>query len=148
MPAGSHGPMGGARNKWDLRLNDKVPVELNVDLGAGKSTLVLGSLSLTNLAVNLGVGETHVDLTGDWKNDLVAGIHGGVNKATVRLPVDVGVRVHATGDIGQIRADNLKQDDDTYVNDAYGKSKVTLHVDVQGGIGEINLELGEAPPVV
>jgi hypothetical protein len=28
-----------------------------------------------------------------------------------------------------------------YVNDAYGESEVNLNVDVQGGVGEINLEV-------
>ena len=30
---------------------------------------------------------------------------------------------------------------DSYVNQAYGESDVNLNVDVQGGIGEINLEV-------
>jgi hypothetical protein len=30
---------------------------------------------------------------------------------------------------------------DSYVNDAYGESDVYIEVDVQGGVGEINLEV-------
>jgi hypothetical protein len=30
---------------------------------------------------------------------------------------------------------------DSYVNDAYSESDGTLNVDVQGGVGEINLEV-------
>ena len=30
---------------------------------------------------------------------------------------------------------------DSYVNDAYGNSDVSLEVDVQGGVGQINLEV-------
>jgi hypothetical protein len=30
---------------------------------------------------------------------------------------------------------------DSYVNGAYGETDVTLNVDVQGGVGEINLEV-------
>ena len=37
---------------------------------------------------------------------------------------------------------------DAYVNEAYGKSPITVKVNVEGGVGEINLELGGAPPSV
>lgn len=148
QPERSGGHLGYGRYNWDLRFNDKVPMEMSVNLGAGKSQLLLGTLSLTNLDLNTGVGETVVDLTGDWKNDLRARIRGGVGKATVRLPRDIGVRARARGGIGQIHTDDLRKDGDTYVNDALGKSAVTIDVTVEGGIGEIFLELGGAPPVV
>jgi hypothetical protein len=66
----------------------------------------------------------------------------------VRLPRDVGVEVHAKGGIGEVRPGELKKEGDAYVNDAYGKSPVTLRVNVEGGIGEINLELAETSPVI
>ena len=148
QPEGSGGPHRGGQYMWDLRLNNKVPLEMRVELGAGKAELLLGTLVLSKLELNMGVGETIVDLTGDWKNDFQGKIHGGVGQATVKLPRDVGVRVQARGGIGEIRAGELKKDGDTYTNDAYGKSAVTLEVEVEGGIGQINLEFGGPPPVV
>jgi hypothetical protein len=143
---GSSGP--GARNEWELHLNNQVPMEMNVEMGAGRTELTLGSLALNNLSLKMGAGETVVDLTGDWKNDLSAHIQGGVGKATVRLPREVGVSVKASGGIGAINAHDLTKDGDFYVNEANGKSRATLHVEVEGGVGEINLELGSGPPVV
>lgn len=148
QPAGTGGASGNVRYDWDLHLNGKVPLTMDVQMGAGRADLTLGKLSLTALDVKLGAGETIVDLTGDWKNDLAAQIKGGVGKATLRLPRDVGVRVSAAGGIGAVNAHDFKKEHGVYVNDAYGKSPVTLRVDVKAGIGEINLELAEAPPVV
>jgi len=145
---GGGGSHGNTRYDWDLRLTNKVPTEMSVDMGAGKADLTLGGLALTRLNLNLGAGETNVDLTGDWKNDFSGQIHGGVGQATIRLPRDVGVRVKASGGLGSISAHEFKRDGDYYVNDAYGKSPITLHVEVEGGVGQIVLELGEAPPVV
>jgi len=147
QPGSFHG-RGGGHNTWDLHLSNKVPMELKVDQGAGRARLTLGGLSLSRLDVNIGAGETIVDLTGDWKNDLHANIQGGVGKATVRLPSDVGVRASAHGGIGAIHVRGLKKEGDAYVNEAYGKSPITVKVQVQGGVGEINLELGEPPPSV
>jgi hypothetical protein len=139
---------GGGHNKWDLQLSNKVPLELKVDQGAGRAKLTLGGLSLHRLDLNIGAGETIVDLSGDWKNDLTANIQGGVGRATVRLPSEVGVRATAHGGIGAINVHGLKKDGDAYVNEAYGKSPITVQVKVEGGVGEINLEVSEAPPSV
>ena len=143
----SHG-RGGGHNKWDLHLNNKVPMQLEVNQGAGRANLTLGGLALSRLDLHIGAGETTVDLTGDWKNDLTANIQGGVGKATIRLPSDVGVRASAQGGIGAVHVQGLKKDGDAYVNEVYGKSPVTVNVRVEGGVGEIDLELGEAPPSV
>jgi hypothetical protein len=135
-------PLGGeARNEWDLRFNDDVPIDLSVQMGAGESDLDLDSLTLSGLDLQMGAGETTVDLTGSYERDIAATIEGGVGEATVQLPSEIGVRVNAEGGLGQINAEGLQREGDAYVNDAYGDSDVTLDVDVRGGVGQINLEV-------
>jgi hypothetical protein len=134
-------PGGDARNEWEVRFNDAVPTDLQVEMGAGESNLDLDSLTLTGLDLQMGAGKTTVDLTGDYGQDLEARIQGGVGEATVLLPSEVGVRAKAEGGVGKINAEGLQREGDSYVNDAYGDSDVTLKVDVQGGVGEINLEV-------
>jgi hypothetical protein len=134
------------KNSWDVRLNNKAPMELTVNMGAGRATLTLCGLALSKLELNMGAGETTVDLTGDWKKNLSAQIQGGVGRATIRLPREVGVHVVAQGGLGAINASDFQKQGDAYVNDVYGKSPVTLQIEVEGGVGEINLELGGEPP--
>jgi predicted membrane protein len=99
----------------------------------------LRDVPLTRLDLNIGAGQVDVDLTGDRKTDLTADIEGGVGQANIRLPKNVGVIVHASGGIGSIDAHGLKHEDDSYTNDAYGKTPVTIRLKVEGGIGEIVL---------
>jgi hypothetical protein len=134
-------PGGDARNEWDLRFNDEVPTDLHLEMGAGESNLDLDSLTLTGLDLQMGAGKATVDLTGDYGQDLEARIQGGVGEATVLLPSEVGVRAKAEGGLGKINAQGLQREGNSYVNDAYGDSDVTLEVDVQGGVGQINLEV-------
>jgi hypothetical protein len=132
---------GEARNEWDVSLNDELPTDLVVQMGAGESDLDLDSLALTGLKLQMGAGKTTVDLTGDYAQGFSAIIQGGVGEATVMLPSGVGVKAKAQGGLGKIDAKGLERVGDSYVNDAYGESDVTINVNVQGGVGEINLEL-------
>src|SRR5215207_8238231 len=130
-----------ARNEWDISLNDEVPTDLVVQMGAGESDLDLDSLTLKGLGLQMGAGKTTVDLTGDYAQDFDASIEGGVGEATVLLPSEVGVKAKAEGGLGKINAKGLKKVGDSYANDAYGESDVNVSVDVQGGVGEINLKV-------
>ena len=96
------GGLGGdARNEWDISLNDEVPTDLVVQMGAGESDLDLDSLTLTGLDLQMGAGKTTVDLTGDYAKGFDASIQGGVGEATVLLPSGVGVKAKAEGGLGE-----------------------------------------------
>jgi hypothetical protein len=133
---------GGGGNDWNLHFGNQVPLDLNVKMGAGTGRLELSGLQLTHLRVEGGAGTLFVDLSGDWKKDFDGRISGGVGTVTVRLPANVGVHVRATGGLGAVNAPGFERDGDAYVNSAYGKSPVTLTLDIEGGVGTINLESG------
>lgn len=135
--AGIH--FGGDDSHWDLKLANDVPLELNLKMGAGQGDFHTQGIEVTRLDVQIGAGEFDLDLTGPWKKDLNGEIHGGVGEATIRLPKDVGVSVHASGGLGSVDASGLHENGDEYFNDAYGKTPVTIHLNVEGGIGQINL---------
>jgi len=147
-PEGVRDLPSSERYVWNLRLNDDVPMELEVHLGVGKSELTLGWLTLRKLEVETGVGECVVDLTGDWKRNLNATVRGGIGKTTVRLPSDSGVLVRVIGGVGTVNHRGLRQMDGAFVNDLYGKSRITLEVDVRRGMGEVNLEVAKSPGVI
>lgn len=137
-------------------------MEMEVDLGAGQSDLDLVGLDLRSLRMNTGAGQVDVnlggsletlrmetgageislDLANDWQQDMEAEIRGGVGSVTVILPSEVGARVAVQQGIGSVNASGLSQNGDTYTNDAFGASEVTLDISVEGGIGEVNLRVG------
>ena len=166
MPEGQWSNFGrGVKYEWDLRLNDDVPLDMYIELGAGESHLDLASIHLERLKVTngagatsvdlggnptlrklniyTGAGEVELDLVGDWDHDLDASIKTGIGKITIKLPAGVGVRVDASKGIGSVKASGLHKEGGDYVNEAYGKTGATLSIDIEAGIGEINLELEE-----
>lgn len=136
---GDHIPFTTSHNDWSLRLSDDIPTNLDIKIGAGHGDLDLHGMTLTGLDLEMGAGQVNADLAANWKKDSTVTIQGGVGQATLRLPDTVGVTVHASGGIGAISSEGLHKQGGDYVNDAYGKSPVTLDVNVEGGVGQINL---------
>ncbi len=135
----SHVGTATSRYVWDLRFNDQTPLDLNVNCGAGQSRLNLGDLTLRRVNVEMGVGELKMDLRGAPKNDYDVSVRGGVGAATIYLPENVGIEAHVEGGIGGIHAPGLQKREGRYVNDSYGRAKTTVRLDIEGGIGSINL---------
>lgn len=132
--------VGRSDNTWKLKVNDATPLELKVDVGAGRGEFHLDKVDLTKLELNIGAGQANVDLTGERTKDMQVTIQGGVGQAVVRLPRNIGVIANVHGGLGSIDTHGLKQEDGKYVNAAYGKSPNTIHLTVEGGIGQIKLE--------
>ena len=133
--------LGNNEYKWDLHFNDDMPLDLIVNCGAGEGRLDLSHLTLRELSVNMGVGEVDATLPPNPKRDFDVSIHGGIGQATLYLPTKVGVVAEASGGIGDIHTEGLHKHGDRWVNDVYEQSSspITIHVQVEGGIGEIRL---------
>jgi hypothetical protein len=129
------------RNEWTLHLDEEVPMDLSVKMGAGTSDLQLAGLSLTALDVSFGAGEYTVDLSCDWSRDLDVAVDAGLADITVRLPGDVGARVEIEDGPHTVDTSGLTQAENVYTNAAYGVSDVTLRVHIEVGPGQIHLDV-------
>lgn len=140
-------PMGKSKNRWDVYLNEKIPLDLEVDFGAGEGRLDLRGLNLRSVEIDMGVGDLTVDLSGKHDRDLHVLIDGGVGSATVHLPEDIGVKVNVDKGIGSVDARGFTKRGDVYTNDAYQDSDITLSVEIDTGIGSVDLKLKGRSPV-
>jgi hypothetical protein len=134
-------PFGRAKNRWNISLQEKIPLDIEVDFGAGEGKLDFSSINLKSLIIDMGVGDLTVDLTGQYDRDVDVTIDGGIGSATVYLPEDIGVRVRVDKGIGSVDAWGLKKDGRAYINDAYSKSDVKMKVEIDAGIGSIDLRM-------
>jgi hypothetical protein len=139
--------IGRVRNRWDLSLSNAVPVDLDINLGAGQSDLDLRGLKLRRVEIDMGVGEMTLDLQGPHQESFDVKIDGGVGSGKIILPAEVGVRVHVDGGLGSINAHGLTKQGGAYVNEAYGRSAVTIEVDIDAGIGSLDLRV-ESPGLI
>ena len=130
---------GGNKSRWDLRLNDEVPMDVAAKLGAGQADMQLGSLNLRSLNVDIGVGEVNVDLRGTPKKSYNVHINGGVGEARVYLPRGAGISASAAGGIGEVRVEGLEKRGDRWINPGHENDPVQITVDARGGVGEIRI---------
>jgi len=128
-----------SKYRWDVRLNDGKPIDLDVSVGAGECQFDLGTLTLRSLTMRMGAGELRLDLRGTPKADYAVSLEGGVGEATVYLPQGVGVTADVRGGIGDVSVQGLEKRDGRYVNSAYGQAKTTIRLDIRGGVGSIKL---------
>jgi hypothetical protein len=136
--------LGRIRNEWDLKLSQAIPIDLKVKLGAGRSDLDLRGLELTRVDIDMGVGEMNLDLQGPHAKSFDVKIDGGIGSGTIYLPAEVGVRAKVDGGIGSVSARGLLKHGKVYTNEAYGKSGVTIDIDIDAGIGSLDLRVESA----
>ncbi len=130
---------GRTENRWDVRLNDHVSLDVDAHLGAGEATLDLGKMNLRHVDVHVGAGEVKLDLRGDPTRDYDVAVHGGVGQATIYLPRDVAVSATASGVLGSISATGLEKRNGVWINPDRVQAPVTVRLDAMGAIGEIRL---------
>jgi hypothetical protein len=126
-------------NEWNLLFNNDVPIDLEIQTGAGECELDLHTLDLTALLIEVGAGNTTIDLGSALDRDLNATIRGGVGQLSVKLPDEMGVRVSADTGLGGLSNSGLRREGEYYVNDAYESAPNTLFLDISAGVGAIQL---------
>ena len=132
---------GRVHNEWDLRLGRTLPTELKVDLGAGESRLDLRGMDLGRLDIDMGVGEMTLDLRGPHARSFRVSVDGGIGSGKIYLPAEVGVRARVHGGLGSVNTRGLVKNGRVYTNEAYGKSAVTIEIEISAGIGSLDLRV-------
>lgn len=146
------------KNTWDVNLSKNTPLDLVVEFGAGESKVDLrnskvekvtmsagaGSINLDlrnsqlkDLKISSGVGEVELDLRGNWDHDVQVDVSGGIGDVKLLLPKNTGVRLRSSG-LGSVNAGGLKKEGNNYSNQALGKSKHTITINVSNGLGSVS----------
>jgi hypothetical protein len=130
---------GNVVSRWNLRLNNGVPLDVLAKLGAGEAHMNLGDLTLRSLDIGIGAGEVHVDLRGAPKRGYNVEIKGGVGETVVYLPRTVGISATAAGGLGTIAMNGLEKRGERWINAGHESDSLQITVDIKGGIGEIQV---------
>jgi hypothetical protein len=126
---------------WNIHLNPGAPTSLDVQTGAGNSTLDLEKLKVTELNVERGIGNVEVTLPAEAGSSSVT-VQSGVGNARIVVPGGVAARITVHSGIGKVNVGDgfTKVDDRTYQSLDYSSSaKNKLDLDIEAGIGNVNV---------
>jgi len=130
-------------NEWDVSLGHGIVYDLSASLGAGDVMIDVSELALSGLHVSVGAGNIELDMSGDYTNDFNAYIDIDVGDASITLPSTVGVEVITDTDVGNVTAHGLIAYGNVYRNEAYGKSPITITIEIDGDVADILLSVEE-----
>ncbi|MBN2612887.1 MAG: hypothetical protein JXB00_15125 [Bacteroidales bacterium] len=149
-------------NVWDLKLNKNIPTELYIKMVAGEGKINLAesmlnrldfqmvagdveinlrNTSITDLNIKAIAGKVTLDLTGKWNDNLRASITGGAGELLLLIPETTGAQVEITGLLANIFTPGFEKNGNSYTNASFGNTKETLHIDIFGGIGDVELRM-------
>jgi hypothetical protein len=128
-------------NQWSLIFNQAVPIELDIAMGNGNNHLDLSSINLIGLKAAIGTGDTILDLTGNYQENIQIYLLGGVGNTTINLPEDIGVHLWIKNGLNIINCDGLEQFGNLYYNSIFDFSERKIFITLISGLGMIEVNL-------
>ena len=126
---------------WNLKFNNQIPLDFDIELGAGISEIFLSDLNIQDFSMTMGVGKSEVDLRGNWEKSTTIHLIGGIGLSKVYLPSNVGILINIDKAIGALDIKGLIQKSRSeYVNKLYETADVVLTINIKTGIGQIEIE--------
>ena len=135
---------------WDIELGQSPPISLTVEMGVGTAFINLAGAPITDFVMDLGVGDALIDLRGARTHPLTAEISGGTGRLVVLLPVDTAIYAETAVAIGGVETTGLQHasdGNDEWINDAYGQGETMIRLEVDMGMGDIELIATDDPDV-
>lgn len=114
-------------NRWTLRFNNEIPLDMNVTMGVGKSTLDFSELTLTDLQVKTGTGDITMKIGAQALD--YAGIETGLGETNIQFGG------------GRLDDLNVKMGTGSVLIDLRGTWESNMNATIGGGLGDLTLKL-------
>lgn len=130
---------GSTSWNWNLSLTNEIPLDVELNMGAGDLNADLSGLKITNLKIGQGVGEISVILspTSDYSVD----INQAIGSIIVEIPKNTGIRFEFSKAISSLNIPKeFEQRGNFYYSANYDQSEFKIDVDISQAIGSITIK--------
>ncbi len=109
--------------------------------GVGKFMVEkLGNANIRDFNFKGGVGSYVLDFSGEYRQDVSASIELGMGKVTLYLPRYIGTRLKIDKSfLSTCSIDDVYKKDDYYTNDNWQKTQYSLDMNIDAGVGKIDV---------
>jgi hypothetical protein len=143
LPGGSIPVFGVGPNglDWDLGLSSEVPLSLEVNCGASENHLDLSGLRLNELKYSTGASSSVVTMPAA-AGMTHAVMSSGAASVEVRVPEGVAARIRSHGGLATTSVDSTRfpHREGFYQSDDYDSAANKLDLDVETGLGSVNIK--------
>jgi hypothetical protein len=131
-------------SKTDIYFDEPNPISMedfSIEGGVGKLNIdKIGNANIQEFTFDGGIGSYELDFTGDYQQSLYADIELGMGKLVLYLPKDVGTRLSVDKSfLSSFSIDEAYKNGDVYTNDKWEKTKFKLDLDIETGLGKIEV---------
>jgi uncharacterized membrane protein len=127
---------------WTLHLSDQVPITLEIGVSAGKLTLELGGLQITDLKLWVKSTDTHISLP-DREGYTTVNIEAITAKLVIRVPPDVAATIHNELGMGSVEGDldrfHMIEKERHYQSANYETAMKRAEIHIGGDIASVEL---------
>ena len=127
-----------------VRFDRPNPVPMKrLSLSTGAASIVaerLGNANADEILVRSAVGEIELDLSGTWQRDAEVRAEVTLGALTIRVPMDVGVRVEASRVLASFSHSGLVPRDGAYVSENWGSATRKLRIYAETVVGFLKVE--------
>ncbi len=131
----------GRAFSWKVALNDRIPLELDVESGASDMRLDLEPLQVKKIRLQTGASASDITLPGKAGQVMVS-VESGAASVRMHLPQGVAGRIRAHGGLSEIKVDTARfpGDGDRYESPDYENAEHRVEIDVQTGVGSVVID--------
>lgn len=125
---------------WSVNLSGRVPLELDVELAAGRVDADLRNLSVSRIDIDLAAGSTTLTLP-DTAGTTTVTVKTATGEITLITPPSVGIRLRPSKVLGSLNIANhkLTQAGSYWVTDNYDTASSRLDIRAEVVLGTIKL---------
>ena len=127
-------------DKWSIKLNGRIPLDLDVELAAGRFDADLRALQVSRIDVDVAAGSATINLP-EAAGTTEVTVKMAVGEVTIIAPAGAGIRVWPSKLLGSlnISGHRLVQSGKYWVTENYATATSKLDVRAEIVLGSINL---------
>jgi hypothetical protein len=125
---------------WDVRLNEGIPMTVDLETGAGESRVDLSALKVQDIRLKTGASSTEMTLPAKAGKTRIK-VTSGAASVVLRIPDGVAARIAVESGLAGIQIDQNRfpRSGNIYQSADYGRAENSADIQIETGVGAVEI---------